>query len=106
MSEFRRKSPRKSFAGTVGILHRGHLIINSCLQIGEGGALVQGHKNIDVIEVGDPIVFTLFFPQVGGVVTQASCLYRSEQGHIGISFQDLGMDFKKRIREYVSRRKQ
>ena len=106
MSEFRRKSPRRSFSGTVGILHKGHLLVNSCLQVGEGGALIQGQKQIERIEIGDPMVLTLFFPQIGGVVTQASCLYRSEQGHIGVSFSGLDVGFKKKIREYVSRRKE
>lgn len=105
MSEFRRKSPRRSFSGTVGILHQGQLLINNCLQVGEGGALIQGQKQIEKISVEDPIVMTLFFPQIGGVVTQASCLYRSEEGHIGVSFHGLDVGFKKKIREYVSRRK-
>ncbi|MCB0378249.1 MAG: PilZ domain-containing protein [Bdellovibrionales bacterium] len=105
MEEFRRKAPRRPYGGYAGILHKGAVFICHCAQVGEGGALIKADENNAQFEVGAPIVITIFFHRIGGIVTSAECLYKTPEGHIGIGFGDIKMDFKKVIREYVSRRK-
>lgn len=106
MSEgFRRKAPRRDYSGLLGVLHSGIMSIVNCKQVGEGGALLEQNDSTEGLNDGDNIVITLFFPKIGGIVAQARCLYKTDQGHIGIAFQTLSTDFKKRIREYVSRQK-
>ena len=104
-TSFRRKAPRRDYEGLVGVLHKGKMTTNRCVQVGEGGALVKGSPEVEEIQNGDGIVVTIFFPNIGGIVAKADCLYRNEEGSIGIAFQDISMEFKKRIREYVSRQK-
>ena len=106
MAEYRRKAPRRPYNGYVGVLHKGKLRTSSCLQVGEGGALVKGSPEIDKISVGDNILMTFFFTRIGGVIANSEVLYRSKEGHIGVGFRNIQMDYKKVIREYVSRRKQ
>ena len=103
--EFRRKAPRRTYDSPVGILYRGKMSFTPCLQIGEGGALIAQLPGPNPIQEGESIVITIFFPVIGGVVSTAECVYFSEDNTVGLSFVDLGMDFKKKIREFVSRRK-
>ena len=101
-TEFRRKAPRRPYDGDVGVLFNGQMHLLPCYQVGEGGALI---KAVPEVQKGDFIVITIFFPKIGGVVATAECVYISDDEKIGLSFQDLTMDFKIKIREYVSRRK-
>lgn len=104
-SDFRRKAPRKNFEGQVGALYQGYMTITRGSQLGEGGALIESDDLLEGMEKGDQCVVTLFLPNIGGVVATASCVYRAESGKIGLQFLDLGMAYKKKIREFVSRRK-
>lgn len=104
-AEFRRKAPRRPYDGSVGVLYKGNMFFIPCLQVGEGGALLSKSSGIENIQQGETLVLTIFFPKIGGVVATAECVYISEDQNIGISFVQLSMDFKKKIREYVSRRK-
>ena len=104
-TEFRRKAPRRPYDGSVGVLFRGTMHFIPCLQVGEGGALLSRTPELSEIQQGDTLVLTIFFPKIGGVVATAECVYVSDEENIGLSFQQLSMDFKKKIREFVSRRK-
>lgn len=103
--EFRRKAPRRPYDSHVGVLYHGKMSFVPCRQVGEGGALISQLSGPITIQEGDSIVITIFFPLIGGIVTTAECVYISEDGDLGLSFKDLSMDFKIKLREYVSRRK-
>ena len=105
MTEFRRKAPRKSFDGVVGALFGGKLTVTRGSQLGEGGALIESNENLDHVQQGDKCVLSLFLPGIGGIVATAQCVYRSENDKIGLQFSDLDTVYKKKIREFVSRRK-
>ena len=104
--EFRRKAPRRDYHGSIGLLHKWSFIQSPCLQVGEGGALVAYDALNESVQIGDQFVFTIFLPNIGGVTSLAQCLYKNEAGDFGVSFFEIDMKFKKRVREYVSRRKQ
>lgn len=104
-TEFRRKAPRRFFEGQVGALYKGHMTITTCAEIGEGGALIASDDLLEPLIKGDEVVITLFLPNIGGLVAYANCVYRSDSDKIGLQFTNLEMKYKKRIREFVSRRK-
>ncbi len=104
-SEFRRKAPRRPFDGQVGVLYKGYMTISHCTQIGEGGALIESREIIDSLVEGEDIILTFFLPNIGGVVAYSKCVYRSDNNKIGIQFGTLSTAYKKKIREFVSRRK-
>lgn len=103
--ELRRKAPRRHFDGQAGVLFQGHMIISTCSQLGEGGALISSDRHLDSVVKGDQMVVTLFLPNIGGLVATAQCVYRSDSNKIGLQFSELDMKYKVRIREFVSRRK-
>lgn len=103
--ELRRKAPRRFFDGQVGALYKGHMTITTCAQIGEGGALIASDELLETLNTGDEIIITMFLPNIGGLVANANCVYRAEGDKIGLQFNNLEMKYKKRIREFVSRRK-
>jgi hypothetical protein len=103
--EFRRKAPRRQFNGQVGVLFKGHMTITTCSQLGEGGALIRSFELLDDVKENDSFVITLFLPNIGGVVANAICVYRSGDAKIGLQFNSLEMKYKVRVREFVSRRK-
>ena len=100
----RRKAPRRDYHGHLGLLHLGTFTEGRCEQIGEGGALIAPHVNNQNFTEGETLVVTLFFPDIGGIVSTAKCLYKKDSGAIGLSFINLPARFKKRVRDYVSRR--
>jgi hypothetical protein len=102
----RRKAPRRQYHGQAGILYRGHMTITRCNQLGEGGALIRSDELLDSVAEGEEVVVTLFLPNIGGLVATAQCVYRSNNTKIGLQFCSLEMKYKKKIREFVSRRKQ
>ena len=104
-TEFRRKAPRRDFDGQVGVLYQGTMSITTCSQLGEGGALIHSGEEIDIIKQDDELVLTLYLPSIGGIVATAKCVYRADNGKIGLQFNQVEMKFKIRIREFVSRRK-
>lgn len=103
--QYRRKAPRRNFEGFAGILYQGQLTITRCTQLGEGGALIFGKGPLSRIEKDDEIVVTLFLPSIGGLVATATCVYVSDKKMIGLQFNALEMEYKKKVREFVSRRK-
>lgn len=104
--EFRRKAPRRNFDGYAGVLFQGTVEISRCLQIGEGGALIRTNSHTESITQGDFLVLTLFLPNIGGVVATAECVYHAkEPKKIGLQFTHLDTTYKKKVREFVSRRK-
>ena len=103
--ELRRKSPRRTFHGQVGVMYDGHMTISRCSQLGEGGLLVRLDESLEGTEVGDQMVVTLYLPNIGGVVAKSKCVYLTEDVKIGIQFEEIEMRFKVRIREFVSRQK-
>ncbi len=102
----RRKAPRRHYNGQAGVLFKGHMTITECSQLGEGGALVISDDLLASVDQGDKVVLTLYLPNIGGLVATAQCVYRSNQTQIGLQFCSLEMKYKKKIREFVSRRKQ
>lgn len=104
-TEFRRKAPRRVFDGSVGALFHGHMTFSVCSQLGEGGALIAADGELRKVKQGDDMVITLYLPSIGGIVATAECVYRADNGKIGLQFYGLDMKYKKRIREFVSRRK-
>ena len=104
-NEFRRKAPRRDFDGKVGTLFNGKMTIAQCSQLGEGGALINNSASLNPIAKGDEIVLTIFLPNIGGVIATAECVYRASNGKIGFQFHSLDTIYKKKIREFVSRRK-
>ena len=105
MAEYRRKAPRKRYDGEVGALYKGKLTITQGSQLGEGGALIQSNPALDAMLEGESLVLTLFIVNIGPIIATAKCVYRSDNGKIGLQFQDLDTKYKKLIREFVSRRK-
>lgn len=104
-SEFRRKAPRRDFDGVVGALYRGQMNTTQCSQLGEGGALINSSAHLESIQKGDHILLTLFLPNIGGVVATAQCVYIADDKKIGLQFLEVQTSYKKKIREFVSRRK-
>lgn len=104
-TEFRRKAPRRLFDGQVGALYKGHMTITTCTQLGEGGALIANDELLESMQKGDEVIITLFLPNIGGLVANAHCVYRADNDKLGLQFTHLEMKYKKRIREFVSRRK-
>ncbi len=104
-TEFRRKAPRRHFDQKVGALYKGKMTTLLCSQLGEGGALIKGDGSLMLVEKGDLMVLTIFLPNIGGVIATAECVYRSENGKIGLQFMSIDTAYKKKIREFVSRRK-
>lgn len=101
----RRRAPRKDFGGLANVLIGGQITTCPCLQIGEGGALLDIPSNT-MAEVGKTVVVHFFLPNVGGIVASALCVYLTPEGKMGLQFADLELRFKIRIRDFVSRRKQ
>lgn len=104
-TELRRKAPRRNFDGKVGALYQGSMTITQCSQLGEGGALIEANSHLEGVEKGERIVLTIFLPNIGGVIATAECVYRSEGQKIGLQFFGLETSYKKKVREFVSRRK-
>ena len=104
-TEFRRKAPRRRFDGKVGALFQGQMSLTQCSQLGEGGALIHAEGDLRNVTKGHSMVLTIFLPNIGGVIATADCVYISDNGKIGLQFQKLDTLYKKRIREFVSRRK-
>lgn len=86
-------------------MYKGHMTITRCSQLGEGGALVLSDDVLNPLVVGEEVVLTLYLPNIGGLVATAQCVYISNETKIGLQFCDLEMKHKKKIREFVSRRK-
>jgi hypothetical protein len=103
--EFRRRAPRRKFNGKAGTLYQGQMSLCLCAQLGEGGALIHTNKTNDALEEGEFLVLTLFLPNIGGIVATAECVYRTNNGKAGLQFTKLSTSYKKKIREFVSRRK-
>lgn len=103
--EFRRKAPRRHYNGSIGVLFKGKLTTTQCTQLGEGGALIHSDATLSTMKEDDEMVITLFLPSIGGIVAYAQCVYRSGDHKIGLQFRELEMDYKVRVREFVSRRK-
>lgn len=104
-TEFRRKAPRRRFDGNVGSLFQGKMTLTQCSQLGEGGALIHCEGDLERVTKGDQMVLTIFLPNIGGIIATAECVYIADSGKVGLQFQTLDTLYKKRIREFVSRRK-
>lgn len=105
-TEHRRRAPRRRFDGQVGVLFKGKLTTARGLQLGEGGALIAAHTNLQELKVDQEVVLTLYLPSIGGMVATAKCVYWKDDLQIGFQFNSLDMEYKKKVREFVSRRKQ
>lgn len=73
-----------------------------CRQIGEGGAMVFAGSDLSHIKEGDTLATTFFLPNIGGIACRALCLYRHENGLLGVEFDDLDAQQKKRLRNFVA----
>ncbi len=103
--EYRRKAPRRNYDGKVGALYKGEMTITQCVQLGEGGALIHSDSILSGIVKSEKIVLTLFLPNIGGAIATAECVYVADDEKIGLQFTRLDTKYKKKIREFVSRRK-
>jgi hypothetical protein len=103
--ELRRKAPRRTFHGQVGVMYNGHMTITRCSQLGEGGVLIRRDELLDDVAVGDDMVVTLFLPNIGGVVARSKCVYLTDDVKMGLQFEMIDTKYKVRIREFVSRQK-
>jgi hypothetical protein len=104
-TRYRRKAPRRDFDGQVGALFQGTMVVTQCIQLGEGGALIQSHPQLDAMREGDHLVLSIFLVSIGPVIATARCVYCTEKGQLGLQFVELDTNCKKHIREFVSRRK-
>jgi len=96
----RRRSPRRDHLGLMGVLSHQGFYIAQCRQIGEGGAMI--FTNGGSFQEGEPISVTFFLPKSGGIVCRANCLYQNQSGALGLSFENLNPDHKKKIRDYIA----
>lgn len=103
--EFRRRAPRRKFDGQVGVMYKGHMTITRCSELGEGGTLIYIDELLKDAQVGDCMVITLFLPHIGGIVARSKCVYLTPGVKMGFQFESLAMNYKIRVREFVSRQK-
>jgi hypothetical protein len=100
----RRRVPRRSFEGKVGVLLAGSYRVERAYQVGEGGMMVSSK---DKLTEGGQLVVNFFLPSgalimVRGVVRS---VIPAKDGHpmrYGIEFLNVGFQSKREIRNFVA----
>jgi hypothetical protein len=100
----RRRVPRRTFEAPVGVLVQGDYSMQRAYQVGEGGMMVSGAK---LIEAGTQIVISFFLTSgtliiVRGVVRSVVPEDGKNPLRYGIEYLNLGFQFKREIRNFVS----
>lgn len=106
MGEFitKRRSPRRSYSRTVGVLHRGVYFATKSIEVGEGGMLVFSDHPM---KEDDQIVLTFSIRGFPLVSTRASIRYeikKEGRSAYGLQFKGLDLSYLRIIRRYVSQK--
>lgn len=97
----RRRSPRRPFSKSIGVMYKGHFVIEKSLEVGELGLLIQSNRNY---KVDDRIVVTFFLPEQGSCVFRGIIRYvRGEEENLfGVEFEKVDFHIRRKLRKFVA----
>jgi hypothetical protein len=105
---YRRRFPRRLFFRAVGILVGGKYTMESGVEIGEGGLLLESKRDL---KIGNNIVVNLFVPKGSFVTVTGQIIYVLapkeklpvlKDPAYGIKFNNLTFESKRMIRDYIA----
>jgi hypothetical protein len=100
----RRRVPRRSFEGQVGLLTHGDYRLERSYQVGEGGMMISCAEKLPE---GVQVVVSFFLTSgalviVRGVVRSVIPAQGNFPERYGLEFLNLGFQFKREIRNFVA----
>ncbi len=107
----KRRTPRRLFQRSLGVLVGGHYLVVAGRQLSEGGLLFeipQGAERIESLHVGAVLAITLLLPAGEGLVLRGRVIYhaeeqeKSEAAGIAVRFDEIQLHQRRLIRNYVS----
>lgn len=102
-----RRTPRRVYYRSIGVLHSGTYELMQGLQISEGGMLFRSKLSIPI---KGQIVVSLVLPGGSVIVTRGEVIYeRSDAGgfrQFGVRFKALPIQLRRLIRNYVTAKTQ
>lgn len=100
----RRRTPRRKIDAKIGVMIKGKFHVARCVQIGEGGILLQTDMEI---ETKKQYLVSIIIPLEGMIVGRVEILYKKPYvgtSVYGCQFSNLDFKYKKVIRIYVSQK--
>lgn len=103
-----RRTPRRVYMRSIGVLWNGQYMVTQGLQISEGGMLFRTNVSLPI---KSQVVISLVLPGGGDViVTRGEIIYErpgpAEGRQYGVRFKNLALNLRRLIRNYVTAKTQ